>query len=336
MNVLITGPTNYEYSKCIVDEFKKMGHEVSFYPMEDFYTVGSSYLERKAYKLGWKSLKEQYDRKWEDGLYAMCERYRPEMLLFLNGMMLSEQLLERLKDYRKIWWLWDSLHRMGEIAYGWIPYFDRIAVFEYEDVETVSTYGKDAIYLPLGYSEAYENVTARAKDIDISFIGMPNARRLDLLAKLSETAYSNQWKMYVGGRWYDERWPWKRKRFAKKYPHLIQCIDNQIIPMEKAADIYARSKICVNINTEEHKSINPRTFEILAAGAMMIYDADDLKCNMLEGSRDYVSFSDAGDLIENCRYYLAHEEERRCIATRGQEENKGNSLHNRIECLMSI
>ena len=29
MNVLITGPTNYEYSKCIVDEFKKMGHEVS-------------------------------------------------------------------------------------------------------------------------------------------------------------------------------------------------------------------------------------------------------------------------------------------------------------------
>ena len=195
-------------------------------------------------------------------------------------------------------------------------------MFEYEDVETVSTYGKDAIYLPLGYSEAYENVTARAKDIDISFIGMPNARRLDLLAKLSETAYSNQWKMYVGGRWYDERWPWKRKRFAKKYPHLIQCIDNQIIPMEKAADIYARSKICVNINTEEHKKSDSEghasRHAVEYVGQYLIYKARTSSGTESES--------------ENGR----DEEERRCIATRGQEENKGNSLHNRIECLMSI
>lgn len=104
--------------------------------MKEFYT-SCSYIERKAYKLSMSSLKDKYDFKWENGLLEKCAEFSPDITIFLNGMMLHVDLLQKLQNYRKIWWLWDALERGGQSKYAWIPYFDRIAVFEhnaYNDV----------------------------------------------------------------------------------------------------------------------------------------------------------------------------------------------------------
>ena len=50
--------------------------------------------------------------------------------------------------------------------------------------------------------------------------------------------------------------------------HLL----NGSVPPETAADIYQRSKICLNIHGNGSTGVNPRTFEILACGAMEMVD----------------------------------------------------------------
>lgn len=329
MKILISGPVNYDYSQYIVQETQSLGHDVLFYPMKEFYT-SCSYIERKAYKSGLRFLKNKYDSNWENGLLARCEEFSPDAIIFLNGMMLNVALLQKLQNYRKIWWLWDSLERDGKEHYSWITYFDKIAVFEYGDIEKIKPYIKNIIYLPLGYSEPYAETAANERDIDISFIGMPDAKRLRLLECIAEAAWKNNWRMYVGGEWYDERWPWKKRKFANRFPCLIKYIHNEILTAQEAAAIYARSKICVNINTDEHKSLNPRSFEILASGAMMFYDTKNLEGNPFKAAEDYCEFYSFDDLLEKLHYYLNHEKERKTVAMQGQKHNNGNSLHDRM------
>ena len=107
MKILVSGPINYDYSQYIVQEIQRLGHAVFLYPMKDFYRY-CSYLERKAYKLGMSSLKDKYESKWENGLLEKCAEFSPDITIFLNGMMLHVGLLQKLQNYRKIWWLWEK------------------------------------------------------------------------------------------------------------------------------------------------------------------------------------------------------------------------------------
>ena len=334
MKILVSGPVNYDYSQYIVQEIQRLGHTVFLYPMKDFYRY-CSYIERKAYKLGMSSLKNRYESKWENGLLEKCAEFSPDITIFLNGMMLNVGLLQKLQNYRKIWWLWDALERGGQSKYSWIPYFDRIAVFEHNDIEKIKPYGKDVICLPLGYSSPFAETGETERDIDISFIGMPDAKRLRLLECVAETACKNNWRMYVAGEWYDTRWPWKKLKFAKRYPYLIKYIHNEIVSAQEAATIYARSKISVNINTDDHRSFNPRSFEIMAAGAMMFYDTKNLADNPFQAGEDYCEFCSCEDLLEKLHYYLEHEKARKTIAMHGQKNNEVNSLHDRVVKLLN-
>lgn len=334
MRILVSGPVNYDYSQCVVKELQSLGHTVLFYPMKEFYT-SCSYIKRKAYKLGFKYLKDNYDYKWRKDLLTTCQEFMPDIIVFMNGMMLNVDLLRNLRNYRKILWLWDALERDGVYNYALIPYFDKIAVFEHNDIDKVKKHNKNVIYLPLGYSEAYAQTCVSTRDIDISFIGMPDAKRLVLLEKIAEKAFNNGWRMYVGGIWYDERWPWKKRRFFKRFPFLAKYIHNKILTAQQSAEIYARSKICLNINTVEHSSINPRTFEILAAGAMMLYDTEKLVGNPFTPARDYEEFYSEKDLLDKIQHYMGNKKEREKIAIHGKKANKDNSLGNRVIDLLN-
>lgn len=114
----------------------------------------------------------------------------------------------------------------------------------------------------------------------------------------------------------------------KNHPDLFSCLNNYNIPPEKTADVYRRSKIVLNINKSIHKSISPRTFEILATNSFQLMNSGQESNNTLNLMKDLVLFKTEDDLIAKINYYLSHENERKEIAQNGFIDCQHFSLSN--------
>ena len=132
--------------------------------------------------------------------------------------------------------------------------------------------------------------------------------------------------MYVEGRWYDDRYPWKVRSYRRKHPHLFPVLTNQELSPEEVAQIYRRSKIVLNINNDVHHSVSPRTFEILATQTFQLMNSGQQSNGTLDFDRDLVQYDDVDDLIRKIDFYLQHDEMRAQIAAHGAESVRRFSL----------
>lgn len=84
--------------------------------------------------------------------------------------------------------------------------------------------------------------------------------------------------------------------------------------------LFQRSRINLNLVRSFVESGLPmRVFDILGAGGFMVTnDKEDLH-HLFTPGKDLVIFRDKQDLLEICRYYLSHDEERAAIAAHGQQ-----------------
>lgn len=331
MRILVVGPSYQNQPKSIAGALSRLGHDVQICPLAEFY-VGCTYWQRKLYKLGIKIVEEKYNKKQAAALELVCNQFNPDLVFILNGLMISPLALESIKKYEKILWMWDSLVRCPKLE-EILPYFKNIFVFEWGDVEKLKDRGINAIYLPLGYDEQIFYPKEKRRDIDISFIGVPNEDRLEILNKISQYAEKKNLNMFVGGPWYSTRHFWKKKNFSTKYPSLCRYIHNCVIKPEEAADIYNRSKICLNINVAEHKSLNPRSFEIMATKSLMLMNGD-IDFRGLIHDNDYVHFMDADDVIDRIQEIMSDDVYRESIALNGYESVSINTSY--IELMKTI
>ena len=322
MKIVVTGPPFYNYSHSAVNALQSLGHDVCFFPMLEFYKA-CSYMQRKMFKCGCHSLAVKYNQKWEDRLVALCEAETPDLVLVLNGIMLKECLLERLKDFSLAIWLWDSIQRYDRAFVPLLKYFGNVFVFEKEDIFYLAKqWGIQAVHLPVGFDGDIYHEAHGERDVDISFIGIPDQKRLAALNAVAELAAAKGLKMKVCGDWYDRKYFWKALRFKKKNPYLFPYIDNRIVSAQEAAELYRRSKICLNINTPLHKSINPRTFEILATKSFQLMDRRESYDECVSPGEDLGVYEDEKDLLTKIEFYLANEQIRENMAEHGFQRIK--------------
>jgi spore maturation protein CgeB len=86
-------------------------------------------------------------------------------------------------------------------------------------------------------------------------------------------------------------------------------------------EVLARSAIVLNrhIDVAEGYANNMRLYEATGAGALLLTDEGKGLGDMFDGGTEVVTFSDAADLIEKARHFLAAEDERARIAAAGQD-----------------
>lgn len=113
----------------------------------------------------------------------------------------------------------------------------------------------------------------------------------------------------------------EKNNIQKKYPYIYYYLENRRVSSKEAAELYARTKICLNIHDYHHKSPNPRTFEILATGAFELIDKRDNWAG-LKPEVDLISFDNATDLISKIEYYLKNNNERCAIGRQGEQTVK--------------
>jgi spore maturation protein CgeB len=116
--------------------------------------------------------------------------------------------------------------------------------------------------------------------------------------------------------------PWRAARldkFAAAFPQGVfrgRGWPLGFLPEEQRLPLYRRTKIGVNFHNSTGP-INFRTYILPANGVMQLCDNKAHLGQIYELNKEVVGFDTVEEAIELCRYYLAHEEERREIAAAG-------------------
>lgn len=302
---------------------KKMGHDVKVV-YTDEYTQCCSYLSKKLDKLGFKSGRKAFEDGWKKSLLLLIDDVNPDMVLFVNlpGYMLLPKDLQKISSKTRVYiWFVDGIQDHPEYE-AYYSYTDKIAVFELQDVEYLKRLNvKNVAYVPVGYSDVYDVGKNTNRTIDISFVGSPFKNRLEILEPLASEAIRKGWNLKIYGPFYKESYIWKKYLLKNKYPCLFKFLNNGSVMAGDVANIYAMSKIVLNIHDERHYSPNPRTFDILATGTLEICDQRANYVGNLQPDKALVVFKNTEELLLKIGYYLSHPLERESIAGYGQEHN---------------
>ena len=305
---------------------KNLGLEGVMVPTDSFHTT-CAYWEHKLDKWGFHGRFDQYVQRQSQLIMDTIDRERPDIVLFVNtgNVQFIEDYVRRLPERCHLaMYLVDSAsgNEEGEAKRLAFP-GNHLFVYEYSDVAYFEKLGIKADYCPVGYNADYERPLQREKSLDIVFVGSPNGERLSYLEAIAEHGDKQGWKMYFAGPFYEERYFWKKMSFAAKHPVLAKYIANQSLPPKEVAELYAQAKICLNLQSNEGDNLNPRTFEILAAGGFELINRHKSYHGLVEPVVDLVDFEGQQELLQQIEYYLAHEQERLAIAGNGQAKVKG-------------
>lgn len=118
--------------------------------------------------------------------------------------------------------------------------------------------------------------------------------------------------------------PWRRALLRaverRGLPVLVEGL-----PRREAAARYAVSKVVLNCSL--NGDVNLRTFEVLAAGGLLLTDkltTDSGMSLLFENGRDLVTYSSPDDLVDKARYYLEHHEAALAIRRAGRARIEAN------------
>lgn len=131
---------------------------------------------------------------------------------------------------------------------------------------------------------------------------------------------------------------------CKPFDRLVQEQGRRLAP-EEYVKIFNASDINLNLHSSTERDgvdpfgdfVNPRTFELAAAGAFQLVDERSLLPEVFNIGEEMVTFSSIPQLKEQIEYYLAHPAKRREVAEKSRTRAlKEHTYDHRIEQMLSI
>ncbi|HLX68668.1 MAG TPA: glycosyltransferase, partial [Verrucomicrobiae bacterium] len=235
---------------------------------------------------------------WDDAkLESKVREFNPDLLFVVHGRRFSGQWKKLTSQYRSAVWLLDEPYEVDDTS-------KFSTAFEWTFVNDPSTLSrhKNSHYLPTCFDPQVHFDSNGPRSLGVGFIGGANRRRERLLAALAERGLLDY---VVGG-------PWQNAR-------LNRLSRGRNIPESQTAELYQKTKIVINIFREQHHfnrerlpatSLNPRVYEALACGALVISEPRpelETCCPSLP------VFRDEAELSELIKRFLGDEEQRRKV-----------------------
>lgn len=331
-NVVCVSNIGYGIPEAVVGGFRQAGHRATLlqsarspYPLT--FRIAASVRRIAA-----------VDRENQD-FHDRLLRYRPstaiDLLLYLKGndpvliAPLTEKLASRWRPRHQVVWMFDPLDRLqgaAELA----EQVDAVFTYERGDAERLAARGHAATYLPAAFDPAVFKPAERAQDIDVFFAGgfLRSLHRMKLLTALAAAARSRGWRMVLAGH----RLPWWRLAAAGSMATALSAVKgfrlNRTLAPAIVNRYYQRSKICLNIH--ENESIgcwNPRSFEILGAGACQIVDHRPGDANLFQSGVHLQTYQGPDELVEVVACLLDDPLTRDRLARAGRIEAAGQHTY---------
>lgn len=306
----------------ITRTLRNMGNDVICWYSDQYITV-TGYLQKKLYKWGYTKKYDKYIRKKREDIYRLLNTHNPDKILFVNTPtdILNKDDIEAISHIAPTYvWCVDGIsNNIRTISY-YCEYVKKVSLFEPKDADFLRNMGyMNVAYVPVGYNQSYKlQYNEDNFEYDITFIGTFYRNRLNYMERVVKYAIENKLKIYVAGPLYEKWHFWKKIILRYKYPYLMQVAQNICLEPDAIAKIYNKSKICINIHSLNNEGLNPRVFEIMATGSLLLTDVRKSYYNLINPCVDCDVFTDYKMLINKLRYYLGNEDKRKKLSIQGK------------------
>lgn len=153
MHFIVVGPVYHHYSESVVHTLNRLGHTTAFFPETPFYE-NCSYLRKKFYKLGYRTLKTKWEEDWQERVirFAREQASKDTVFLCLTGGMIADVVLDAWHGAPLVLWMWDSIRRYDASFQKRLKRYTHVFAFEHDDIAYAKEkFSLDMKYLPLGY-----------------------------------------------------------------------------------------------------------------------------------------------------------------------------------------
>jgi hypothetical protein len=248
----------------------------------------------------------EMDARWRRGdrellyLYERLERALEGKDVLLNeaGVNLHPDFVSKLPVF-SVFQCFDDPESSDDLSRPVVEAYDLCLVGNVAEVENYKKWGaRRAEWMPLGLRSpifdttlTYEKIVEGRRDIDLFMMS-------DRLSPWRRARMDKLAAAFPDAHFYGRGWP-------KGY-----------LPPEKEVEFLSRSKIGPNLHNSTGP-INYRLYYLPANGVLQICDNKRHLGAVFELGKEVVGFDTVEECIELCRYYLAHDDERRLIAANG-------------------
>lgn len=248
--------------------------------------------------------KQQYDIVWIDkGIFVEGKTLRAIKQIQPNCIIVGyspDNMAER--------------HNQSQVFLNSFPYYDYYITTKSYTVESLRQMGcKNILFVNNAYEASFHHPYPLTKEErerlggKVGFIGAWEEERCRSILYL--TMHGVPVKVWGGGKWLE---------YKGRYPNLK--IEDEGLYTEdynKALSAFDIS-LCF-LRKMNYDLQTTRTMEIPACGSMLMAERTAEHELLFKDKEEAVFFSSDKELLELCRYYIAHEEERKRIAEAGRK-----------------
>ena len=221
-------------------------------------------------------------------------------------------------------------HNQSQQYLECIPLYDYIITNKSYILEDMRKLGaKDIRFVNNSYESTFHYPrTLTSEDYkeiggDIGFVGAWEKERCESILYLAQHGLNV--RVWGGGKWL---------KYKGMYPCLT--IEDKGLYSENYSKSFQAFKISLCFLRKMNFDLQTtRTVEIPACGGFMMAERTSEHQAMFEEGKEAAFFSSNEELLEKCKYYLSHNEERKEIATAGLKRCQ-TSGYSKIETLRSI
>lgn len=325
--VLLVFPGGSLFTDPFLRSFSRMGYECRVFD----YRQGAVFTNETLRRMISRFPVLRFLKKWRVArtnqlLLQLVREYKPKYLFAQKGEHVYPKTIEEIKKMGVI-----TLNFYNDLMNQWNAIVKIAPVYDYffNQCHVVlrrlwnELCLKNCFYLAHSSEPILEDKLIKNKKYNISFIGTYNPKiypnREKYLTAIKDLG------LYI---WGSEGWgsmPLKDSFHGRSYG-------------DQRLDIYANSKMVIDINWEDFpaEGLSNRPFEVAGCGALFMTDETraDIRRAYAEG-QEVILFKNENDLREKVQYYLEHDEEREKIAIAGYRRTvKDHTYDKRIEQMM--
>jgi glycosyl transferase family 2/glycosyl transferase family 1 len=261
------------------------------------------------------------DAAWDDPyLPTKVERFGPDLLFVVHGRNFSRRWGRKFAGHRTAVWLLDEPYEVDD-SRAYVSGFDHVFV---NDSATLDRH-RNAHYLPVCYDPRVHFAAEGQRRYDVGFVGGANATRERMLVALAQRGLLSY---LVGGVW--------RSGLLNR-----RCLAVKM-PAAQTAALYRETKIVVNVFRDVHHfnrgqipgaSLNPRIYEALACGALVISEE---RAELTSAVPELPTFSDERRLIALVEQFLGNPTQRESVRAACAERLREGTYRERLRSVMSL
>jgi hypothetical protein len=258
---------------------------------------------------------------WDDpDLPAKLERFQPDLLFVVHGRRYVQKWGTTFRRYRSAVWLVDEPYEVDDTS-QWSPAFQTVFV---NDPSTISRH-RNAHYLPVCFDAVMHCDKNLARNLGAGFIGGYNETRERYLNAMAEAGLLTY---VVGGPW--------------KSPLLRRLSLGMNVPPARTTDLYQQTRVVVNVFRHTHhfnrgriqpRSMNPRIYEALACGALVVSEP---RPEISEVFPSLPTFDSPDSVVGTLGRFLTDEPSRKDLVEENRKRLAGNSYSDRLKRILEL